>query len=145
MLAKTGTSSSRHGAGQRRAHGTECTQLALDALLAAQTAATRRPPFRVTPAHVLVGLMRQRRSSAGELLAASHLAEDRVWAAFDYWKWGLRGVRRLRDPVFGSRPRWTRTARGVVVAAEAQSRTRETSVVDSIDLLRGIADVNDPF
>jgi ATP-dependent Clp protease ATP-binding subunit ClpA len=145
MLAKTGTSSRHRASRGAGASGAECTQLALDALLAAQEAASRRPPFRVTPAHVLVGLMRQRRSGAAELLAASGLAEDRVWAAFDYRRWGLHGIRRLRDPVLGHRPRWTRAAREVVSTAARESRLRTTSVVDTVDLLSSIGDVDDAF
>ena len=104
MLARIGTSSNDRTSRGQHAPGIECTQLALDALLAAQTAATRRPPFHVTPAHVLVGLMRQPRSGAGELLATSGLGEDRVWAAFDYRRWRFHGIRRLRDPVLVRRP-----------------------------------------
>jgi ATP-dependent Clp protease ATP-binding subunit ClpA len=123
----------------------ECTQVALDALVAAQTAATRRPPFRVTPAHILVGLLRERRSGAGELLLACSMSEDRVWAAFDYRDHGNRGVRRLRDPLLGSHPRWTRAAREVVAAARAQSRARTAGIVDTIDLLAGVIVGGDTF
>ena len=145
MLAKTGTSSQSHNERHAHAGGVECTQLALDALLAAQVAATRRPPFRVTPAHVIVGLMRQPRSGAGELLTAGGLTEDRVWAAIDYRKWGFHGMRRLRDPMLGSRPRWSRAARDIVAAAARECRHRDTSVVDTLDLLAAIGDVGDGF
>ncbi len=148
MLAKTGSGAHLHA--EHRDHslhaaGVECTQLALDALLDAQTAATRRPPFRVTPAHVLLGLLRQHRSAAGELLAAGGLTEKRVWAAFDYRKWRLHGMRRLRGPLLGARPRWTRAACEVVAAAARESRGRDTPVVDTIDLLAAISDVGDAF
>ncbi len=145
MLAKTGTVSKSSAARRPPASGSECTQLALDALLSAQHAAMRRPPFHVTPAHVLVGLLRQRRSTAGELLAASGLTEDRVWAAFDYRKWRLRGVRRLRDPMLSNRPRWTRAAREVVDAAAREARLRDAAVVDTMDLLAAIDDLDDAF
>lgn len=145
MLAKTAHRSNRRPTRHGRAGNAECTQLALEALLGAQAAATRRPPFHVTPAHVLVGLIRQSRSGAGELLAAGNLTEDRVWAAFDYRKWRVRGLRRLRDPMFASGPRWTRAAREVVASAAHASRQRDTAVVDTIDLLAGIDEVDDQF
>src|SRR4051794_6523737 len=134
MLAKIGTRASGRVERRARAAGAECTQLALDALLEAQVAAARRPPFRVSPAHVLIGLLRQRRS-AGERLADGGLHEERVWAALDYRKWGVRGLRRLRDPMFGAGPRWTRKAREVVEWAERVTQLRETSVIDTMDLL----------
>ncbi|HEY3832265.1 MAG TPA: Clp protease N-terminal domain-containing protein [Acidimicrobiia bacterium] len=145
MLAKTGTSSQKQHERCARAGGVECTQVALDALLGAQAAATRRPPFRVTPAHVMVGIMRQPRSGAGELLTTSGLTEDRVWAAIDYRKWGFHGMRKLRDPILGSRPRWSRVARDVVAAAARECRRRDTSVVDTLDLLAAIGAVGDAF
>jgi hypothetical protein len=99
----------------------------------------------VTPAHVIVGLMRQPRSGAGEILVAGGLSEDRVWAAIDYRTRGFRGMRRLRDPMLGSRPRWSRAAREVVMAAARECHRRDTSVVDTLDLLAAIGDVGDPF
>jgi hypothetical protein len=147
MLARTGSRPDGGAERSPRAGRVECTQFALDALLDAQAAAARRPPFRVTPAHVLVGLLRQRRSAAGELLIASGLHEERVWAALDYRKWGgrPRGLRRLRDPVFATGPRWTHAARDVVAWAERVSQLRDTAVVDTVDLLAGIAEVGDSF
>jgi hypothetical protein len=73
------------------------------------------------------------------------LHEDRVWAALDYRKWGVRGLRRLRDPMFGTGPRWTRKAREVVDWAERVSGLRETTVIDTMDLLAGLAEIGDPF
>ncbi len=125
------------------AAGDSCTRCAVGALRATESAAARRPPFRVTPAHVLVGLIRERESAAGELLLASGITEDRIWAAMDYRRAGYRGLRRLRDPMFGLSPRWTHAARDILQRARVASRDRSSTVVDTLDLLQGVIHAED--